>query len=74
MAQPVCLKADALRLGMDLGMTLIDTSETCGEGGSEQVLGATPAGRREQAYVVTKVYPHNADRHGLRRATTLDMR
>lgn len=51
---------DALRLGLDLGMTLIDTAEMYAEGGAEEVLGAALAGRREQATIVSKVYPHNA--------------
>jgi diketogulonate reductase-like aldo/keto reductase len=51
---------DALRLGLDLGMTLIDTAEMYGEGGAEKVLGAALAGRRDEAYLVSKVYPQNA--------------
>lgn len=41
------LEADALRLGMDLGMTLVDTAEMYGEGGAEEVVAAALAGRRE---------------------------
>lgn len=58
----------ALQLGMDLGMTLIDTAEMYGEGGAEEVVGAAVAGRREQAFIVSKVYPHNADKRGVRAA------
>ncbi|WP_223164698.1 aldo/keto reductase [Massilia mucilaginosa] len=58
----------ALQLGLDLGMGLIDTAEMYGEGGAEQVVGAAIAGRREQAFIVSKVYPHNADRRGVRAA------
>lgn len=61
-------EADALRLGMDLGMTLVDTAEMYGEGGAEEVVGAALAGRRAQAFVVSKVYPHNADRRGVQAA------
>lgn len=61
-------EADALRLGMDLGMTLIDTAEMYGEGGAEQVVALALAGRRDQAYIVSKVYPHNADRRGVQAA------
>ena len=61
-------EADALRLGMDLGMTLIDTAEMYGDGGAEQVVAAALAGRRDQAYIVSKVYPHNADRRGVQAA------
>lgn len=59
---------DALRLGMDLGMTLIDTAEMYADGGSEQVVGAAVKGRRDEAFIVSKVYPHNADRAGVQAA------
>ncbi len=55
----------ALQLGLDLGLTLIDTAEMYAEGGAEEVVGEALAGRREQAFVVSKVYPHNASRHGV---------
>jgi diketogulonate reductase-like aldo/keto reductase len=55
-------EADALRLGLDLGMTLIDTAEMYGEGSAERVVGDAIAGRRGQAFLVSKVYPHNAGR------------
>lgn len=51
---------DAIRLGLDLGMTLIDTAEMYGEGASESLIGEALAGRRDEAFIVTKVYPHNA--------------
>jgi diketogulonate reductase-like aldo/keto reductase len=54
----------ALKLGFDLGLTLFDTAEMYGEGGAEEVLAHVLAGRRDQAYVVSKVYPHNASRKG----------
>ena len=50
----------ALRLGLDLGMTLIDTAEMYGEGGAEEVVAEAIAGRRDEAFIVSKVYPHNA--------------
>jgi diketogulonate reductase-like aldo/keto reductase len=50
----------ALRLGLDLGMTLIDTAEMYGDGGAEEVVGEAIAGRREEVFLVSKVYPHNA--------------
>jgi len=55
----------ALRAGLDLGMTLVDTAEMYGEGGAETVVGEAIAGRetvagREAPFVVSKVYPHNA--------------
>jgi diketogulonate reductase-like aldo/keto reductase len=61
-------EADALRLGMDLGMTLIDTAEMYGEGGAEEVVGEALAGRRDEAFIVSKVYPHNATRRGVQAA------
>ena len=54
----------ALRLGLDLGMTLIDTAEMYGEGGAEEVVGEAIAGRRKEVFLVSKVYPHNATRKG----------
>jgi diketogulonate reductase-like aldo/keto reductase len=55
----------ALRLGLDLGMTLIDTAEMYADGGSEEVVGEAIAGRRGQVFLVSKVYPHNATRTGV---------
>ena len=58
-------EADALRLGIDLGMTLIDTAEMYAEGGAEQVVGQAIAGQRDRVFLVSKVYPHNASRSGV---------
>lgn len=52
----------ALRLGLDLGMTLIDTAEMYAEGAAEEVVGEAVAGRRDQAFLVSKVLPGNAGR------------
>jgi diketogulonate reductase-like aldo/keto reductase len=52
----------ALTLGLDLGMTLVDTAEMYGDGGAEEVVARAIAGRRHEAFVVSKVYPHNAGR------------
>lgn len=57
-------EAAALRLGLELGMRLIDTAEMYGEGGAEEVAGQAIAGVREQVFLVSKVYPHNATRTG----------
>jgi len=57
-------EVSALRLGLDLGMNLIDTAEMYGEGGAEQVVGEAIAGRRDGVVLVSKVYPHNATRAG----------
>lgn len=54
----------ALQLGVDLGLTLIDTAEMYGEGLSEQLVGEAIAGRRDDVFLVSKVYPHNATRKG----------
>ena len=58
----------ALRLGIDLGMTLIDTAEMYGEGGAEEVVADAIDGQRDRVFVVTKVYPHNASRTELLKA------
>ena len=51
-------------LGLDLGMTLIDTAEMYGEGGAEEVVAEAVNGRRDEVFIVSKVYPHNASRTG----------
>jgi aryl-alcohol dehydrogenase-like predicted oxidoreductase len=48
---------ETLRLGLDLGATLIDTAEMYGEGRTEQLIGQAVAGRRDEAFLVSKVYP-----------------
>ncbi len=53
-------EAAALRLGLDLGMTLVDTAEMYAEGGAEEVVAEAIAGRRDEVFLVSKVYPHNA--------------
>ena len=58
----------ALRLGIDLGMTLIDTAEMYGEGGAVKVVADAIEGQRDRVFVVTKVYPHNASRAELPKA------
>jgi diketogulonate reductase-like aldo/keto reductase len=55
----------ALRLGLDLGMTLIDTAEMYGEGRVETIVGEAIAQRRNDVFLVSKVYPHNASRKGV---------
>ena len=52
----------AVQLAIDLGMTLIDTAEMYGEGGSEKMIAEAIAGRRDKLFIVSKVYPHNASR------------
>jgi len=58
----------ALRLGIDLGMTLIDTAEMYGEGGAEEVVADAIEGQRDCVFIVTKVYPHHASRTELPKA------
>jgi diketogulonate reductase-like aldo/keto reductase len=58
----------ALRLGIELGMTLIDTAEMYGEGGAEKVVADVIEGQRDRVFLVTKVYPHNASRTELPKA------
>lgn len=52
----------ALNAGLDAGLTLIDTAEMYGDGASEELIGAAIAGRRDAAFLVSKVYPHHAGR------------
>ena len=54
-----------LRLGLDCGATLIDTAEMYGEGRVEELVGEAIVGRRDAVFLVSKVYPHNASRHGV---------
>ena len=54
----------ALQLGIDLGMTLLDTAEVYGDGGSESVVGEAIRGRRDEVVLVTKVGPQKASRQG----------
>lgn len=54
----------ALKHGLDLGITLIDTAEMYGEGGAETVIAEAIQDRRSSAFIVSKVYPHNASRQG----------
>jgi diketogulonate reductase-like aldo/keto reductase len=58
----------ALRLGIDLDMTLIDTAEMYGDGGAEKVVADAIEGQRDRVFIVTKVYPHNASRSELPKA------
>jgi diketogulonate reductase-like aldo/keto reductase len=54
----------ALRLGLDLGMTYIDTAEMYGDGAAEEIIGEVIAGRRDQVFLVSKVLPQNASWSG----------
>ena len=57
-------EAAVLRMGLDLGMTLVDTAEMYGDGGAERVVADAIAADRDRVFVVSKVYPHNASAKG----------
>jgi len=59
---------EAVRGGVELGMTLVDTAEMYGEGATELLLGEALHGLRDDVFLVSKVYPHNASRRGVQRA------
>ncbi len=65
---PAASEAAALRLGIELGMSLIDTAEMYADGGAEKVVAEAIAGQRDQVFLVSKVYPHNASRTGVAKA------
>src|SRR5262249_34829196 len=65
----------ALRLGFDLGMTLVDTAEMYGDGGAEEIVGEAIKDRsRDEIFIVSKVYPHNASRRGTVEACARSLR
>jgi diketogulonate reductase-like aldo/keto reductase len=58
----------ALRHGLDLGLSLVDTAEMYGEGEAETIVAEAIKGRRDEVFLVSKVYPHNASREGVEAA------
>ncbi|NYD92264.1 aldo/keto reductase [Sphingomonas melonis] len=71
MAEDPARRADeiaALRAGLDLGLTLIDTAEMYADGESERLVGEAIAGRRDAVFLVSKAYPQNASRDRLPKA------
>lgn len=65
MGEDVNLRAreiDALRHGIDLGLTLVDTAEMYGDGAAKEMVGEALQGRLDRVFLVSKVYPHNASR------------
>jgi diketogulonate reductase-like aldo/keto reductase len=64
----------ALRRGLDLGLTLVDTAEMYGDGRSEELVGEAIAGRRDEVFLVSKVYPHNASRQSMPRSCEASLR
>ncbi len=67
-------EADIIRAALDLGIRLLDTAEMYGEGGAEQVIGDAIRGRRDDVYLVSKFYPHNASRNGVIEACERSLR
>jgi len=67
-------EANALRLGLDLGMTLIDTAEMYASGGAEEVVAEAVEGRRDDVFIVSKVLPFNADHTGTVEACEASLR
>ena len=63
-----------LRLGLDLGARLIDTAEMYGDGRSEELIAEAIAGRRDEVFLVSKVYPHNASAKGAAAACERSLR
>src|SRR5882762_8630720 len=64
----------ALRLGLDLGLTLVDTAEMYADGGSEELVGEAIDGRRDEVFLVSKVLPSHATRSGTVRACKQSLR
>jgi len=58
-------EAAAVRLGIELGMTLIDTAEMYGSGRAEEIVGEAAQGQRDKLFIVSKVLPYNASRKGV---------
>jgi diketogulonate reductase-like aldo/keto reductase len=61
---PPEVEIEALRTGLDLGMTLVDTAEMYGDGASERLISQAIAGRRDEVFLVSKVLPHHATFRG----------
>jgi diketogulonate reductase-like aldo/keto reductase len=58
-------EAAAIRLGIELGLTLIDTAEMYGNGGAEEVVAEASRGLRDKLFIVSKVLPYNASQKGV---------
>jgi diketogulonate reductase-like aldo/keto reductase len=67
-------EAAALTLGIDLGMTLIDTAEMYGSGGAEEVVAEAAKGQRDRLFIVSKVLPYNASQKGVVEACERSLR
>jgi len=64
----------AVKLGIDLGMTLIDTAEMYGSGGAEEIVADAAQGQRERLFIVSKVLPYNASQKGVIEACERSLR
>jgi diketogulonate reductase-like aldo/keto reductase len=66
--RPEVAEEEALRTGLSLGMTLIDTAEMYGDGRSEKLIGSVIAGQRDRVFLVSKVWPNHVTGDGIARA------
>jgi diketogulonate reductase-like aldo/keto reductase len=70
---PASEEEDALRIGISLGLTLLDTAEMYGNGRAERMIGRVIAGKREKVFLVSKVLPSHATATGIRQACTASL-
>ncbi len=70
---PASEEEDALRVGISLGLTLLDTAEVYGNGQAERMIGRVIAGQRDKVFVVSKVLPSHATATGIRQACTASL-
>ncbi len=70
---PASEEEDALRIGISLGLTLLDTAEMYGNGRAERMIGRVIAGQREKVFLVSKVWPSHATATGIRQACTASL-
>ena len=68
--RPVAEEEEALKVGISLGLTLIDTAEIYGDGKAEELIGRAIADRRDTVFLVSKVWPSHATPAGIREACT----
>jgi diketogulonate reductase-like aldo/keto reductase len=74
MRHPAEAEEEAMRVGISLGLTLIDTAEIYGGGRAEEMIGRVVAGQRDRVSIVSKVMPAHADPAGIRRACEASLR
>src|SRR6266849_1977391 len=66
--RPKAAEEEALRTGLSLGMTLIDTAEMYGDGRSEKLIGGVITGQRDRVFLISKVWPNHVTGNGIARA------